>query len=211
MDDLLGNAEQSSGEHMEDVAQRRDAGDKWATRLRLLWTERRFVGRLAAAGLILSSVAAFSIPKHYTTSTRLMPPDAQSSSSTMMLAGMVQRAGSGLGSMAGDLLGIKSSGALFVGMLQSQTIQDRLVEQFDLKKVYRKQLLLEARVELGRNTAIQEDRKSGIITITATDRNARRAAAIADAYVNELNTMVAQLSTSSAHREHVFLEERLQS
>jgi uncharacterized protein involved in exopolysaccharide biosynthesis len=210
MDDLLGNAEQSAAEHMEDVAPR-GGGHKWVARLRLLWTERRLVARLAAAGLILSSVAAFSIPKRYTTSTRLMPPDAQSSSNMMMLAGIAQKAGSGLGSMAGDLLGIKSSGALFVGMLQSQTIQDRLVEQFDLKKVYRRQLLLEARIELGRNTSIQEDRKSGIITITATDRSAPRAAAIANAYVNELNTMVAQLSTSSAHRERVFLEERLQS
>jgi uncharacterized protein involved in exopolysaccharide biosynthesis len=58
---------------------------------------------------------------------------------------------------------------------------------------------------------VQEDRKSGIITITVTDRSPQRAAAIANAYVNELNTMVAQLSTSSAHRERIFLEGRLQS
>src|SRR5207245_7831501 len=54
-------------------------------------------------------------------------------------------------------------------------------------------------------------RKSGIITITVTDRSPQRAAAIGNGYVNELNTMVAQLSTSAAHRERVFLEDRLQS
>src|SRR3989449_6445900 len=54
-----------------------------------------------------------------------------------------------------------------------------------------------------------EDRKSGIITITATDLDPRRAAAMAEAYVEELDRLVAELSTSSAHRERVFLEERL--
>lgn len=187
------------------------ARENWIPTLRVLWNRRTYLVRAAGVGLMLSALLAFAIPKRYTTSTRLMPPDPQSTSGMMMLAGMAEKAGTGLGSMAGDLLGLKSSGALFVGMLQSQTIQDRLVEQFELKKVYRKQLLLDARTQLSQNTGIQEDRKSGIITITVTDQSPQRAAAIANAYVNELNAMVAQLSTSSAHREHMFLEDRLQS
>lgn len=187
------------------------ARERLVATLRLLWNCRRAICRVAAVGLMLSAMVAFLIPKRYTTTTRLMPPDPQSASSTMMLAGMAAKAGSGLGTMAGDLLGLKSSGALFVGMLQSQTIQNRLVQQFDLKKVYRAKLLDDARKELNQNTSIQEDRKSGIITITVTDRSAQRVAALANAYVGELNLMASQLSTSSAHRERVFLEERLQS
>jgi uncharacterized protein involved in exopolysaccharide biosynthesis len=200
-------------ERCEDDANAEECAgrDRLIPTLRLLWNERAFLVRAAGIGLMISAVVAFAIPKRYTTSTRLMPPDSQSSSSMLMLAGMAQKAGTGLGSMAGDLLGLKSSGALFVGMLQSQTIQDHLVEQFELKKVYRKRLLLDARTQLSDKTAVQEDRKSGIITITVTDRSPQRAAAIANAYVNELNTMVAQLSTSSAHRERIFLEGRLQS
>jgi uncharacterized protein involved in exopolysaccharide biosynthesis len=171
----------------------------------------QFALRVVGLGLVLSGVVAFVIPKRYTTNTRLMPPDSQVSSNMMMVAGLAEKAGSGLGAMAGDLLGLKSSGALFVGMLQSQTIQDHLVQQFELKRIYRAKLLADARRTLAESTDIQEDRKSGIITITATDRSPQRAAAIANAYVSELNTMVAQLSTSSAHRERIFLEGRLQS
>ncbi|MGH9762980.1 MAG: GumC family protein, partial [Blastocatellia bacterium] len=58
-------------------------------------------------------------------------------------------------------------------------------------------------------TSISADRKSGIITVTVTDHNPGRAAAIAGAYVEELDTLMAQLTTSSAHRERVFLESRL--
>jgi uncharacterized protein involved in exopolysaccharide biosynthesis len=179
--------------------------------LRFVWNRRRTICRMASVGLILSASVALLIPKRYTTTTRLMPPDSQSASTMMMMAGMAEKAGSGLGTMAGDLLGLKSSGALFVGMLQSQTIQNRLVRQFSLKQVYGTRLLDDARKQLNQNTSIQEDRKSGIITITVADGSAQRAAALANAYVGELNLMASQLSTSSAHREHVFLEERLQS
>src|ERR1700694_5269867 len=186
------------------------AREKLVATLRVLWSQRRSILRVAGMGLMLSTLVAFLIPKRYTTTTRLMPPDSQSASSMMMLAGMAEKAGSGLGAMAGDL-GLKSCGALFVAMLQSQTSQNHLVQQFDLKKIYGTNLLDDARRQLNQNTSIQEDRKSGIITIAVTDRSAQRAAALANADVSELNSMASQLSTSSAHREHVFLEERLQS
>src|SRR5262249_46280146 len=56
---------------------------------------------------------------------------------------------------------------------------------------------------------ISEDRKSGIITISVTDHSPQRAAAIATAYVDQLNVLVTDLSTTAAHRERLFLEGRL--
>lgn len=180
-----------------------------AERFRLLWDNRRSILRTSAVGLLASTLVAFLIPKSYTSTAQLMPPDAQSSSALEMMAGMAAKAGGGLGAVASDLLGVKSSGPLFVGVLRSQTAQDRLIEQFDLRKVYGKRLIMDARKKLDENTSISEDRKSGIISIGVTDHNAQRAAALANAYVEQLNLLVAQLSTSSAHRERVFLEGRL--
>src|ERR1700704_1313283 len=138
-----------------------------------------------------------------------MPPDTQSTSGMAMMAAMAAKAGGGLAGVAGDLLGVKNSGALFIGVLRSQTSQDRLIQQFDLRKVYGKRLAVDARTKLDENTSISEDRKSGIITISVTDHSPQRAAALASAYVDQLNSLVSELSTSSAHRERVFLEERL--
>ena len=178
-------------------------------RLRLLWGRRRFFFRVGAIGLLVSTLVAFLIPKSYTSTTQLMPPDPQSTSGMAMMAAMAAKAGGGLGAVAGDLLGVKSSGALFVGVLRSQTAQDRLIRQFDLRKVYGSRLVMDARRKLDENTSISEDRKSGIISISVTDHSPQRAAALANAYVDQLNSLVAELSTSSAHRERVFLEERL--
>jgi len=183
--------------------------DRQAKLLRLLWDARRDIIRAAAIALVASTLIAFLIPKSYTSTAQLMPPDTQSSSGLAMMAAMASKVGGGLGSVAGDLLGMKSSGALFIGVLRSQTSQERLIQEFRLQKVYGKKLVTDARTKLDENTSISEDRKSGIISIAVTDHNPKRAAAIANAYVNELNALVAELSTSAAHRERVFLEERL--
>ena len=186
-----------------------DSRELQAARFRLLWDRRRFLLRASAAGLLASTLVAFLIPKSYISTAQLMPPDQQSTSAMAMMAGMAAKAGGGLGAVAGDLLGVKSSGALFIGVLRSQTSQDRLIQQFDLRKVYGAKLIMDARRRLDENTSISEDRKSGIISISVTDHSPQRAAALANAYVDELNSLVAELSTSSAHRERVFLEARL--
>ena len=67
-----------------------------------------------------------------------------------------------------------------------------------------------ARQEPGMHvTDISSDRKSGIITVKVNDKNPDRAAAMGREYVEALNRIVITLNTSSAHKERVFLEERL--
>ena len=128
-----------------------------------------------------------------------------------MIASMLGQAGapSALSGIAGNLVGIKSSGALFIGILGSRTVEDRIVARFDLKKVYGQSLEDLARQTLESNTAFTEDRKSGIIQIDVTDHDAKRAAGITEAYIEELDRLVAQLTTSSARRERLFLEQRI--
>lgn len=180
-------------------------------RLHLLWNHRDSLRRAATAGLLAGTLVAFVLPKRYTATTQLMPPDSQSNSGMAMLAALTARTGNNLGGVAGDLLGVKSSGALFIGILRSRTVENRLAERFQLKKVYAKSLDEDACKKLAGNTAISEDRKSGIITITVTDGDPKRAAALGQAYVEELDRQVAHVSTSSARREREFLEERLKA
>ena len=186
-----------------------DRRARQAEQLRLLWDHRRFLARATAIGLLASALIAFLIPKTYTSTAQLMPPDQQSNTGLAMMASLAAKGSGGLGSMAADLLGFNSTGALFVGILHSDAAQSRLVEQFDLRKVYGDGLAQDARADLDKRTIISEDRKSGIISITVADHSAERAAALARGYVDQLNSLISELSTSSAHRERVFLEDRL--
>lgn len=179
-----------------------------AEKLRLLWRWHRPLAAAALTGFVLSTVVALLIPSSYTATAELMPPDSESSAGLAMISALA-KAGGGLGSIGGDLLGLKSSGSLFVGMLRSESSEVSLVDQFDLKKVYGVKIIHDARAHLDQRTLISEDRKSGIITISVTDRSPERAAALANAYIDRLNSLVNDLSTSSAHRERIFLEGRL--
>lgn len=179
--------------------------------LQLFWANRRVLVCSGACAFLASALIAFLIPVRFQSVTRLMPPDGQSGSTLGMLAAMAGRSGAnGLGGIAGDLLGVKSSGALFVGIIGSESVQDALIEKFQLMSVYRASRIEDARSELAERTSVGEDRKSGIISIVVTDHDPRRAAAMAQEYVAELNQLVAQVSTSSARRERIFLEGRLQ-
>lgn len=178
--------------------------------LQLLWEERRWLLRVAAWSLAISTVVAFLIPNRYESSVSLMPPDSMGSSG-VMLAALAAKTSPELAGMAGSLLGTKSSGALFTDLFRSRSVQDRVVDRLNLQKVYWSRYKQDARKKLNSRTVVGEDRKSGVISLTATDSNPQRAHDIAQAYVEELNHLVSQVSTSSARRERIFIEQRLTS
>ena len=173
----------------------------------VIWSERLRILRWLGIGLIVSITIALMIPAEFDSTAQLMPPDQSSSMSGLMNAAS-ERAQNIMG-MSGDMLGGKTQGALFAKVMLSQTVEDTLVNRFDLRKVYRVRYAEYARKQLESRTDISEDRKSGIIIIRVRDHDPRRARDLCQAYVDELNRLMIQLHTSSARREREFLEQRL--
>jgi uncharacterized protein involved in exopolysaccharide biosynthesis len=192
-------------------------GDQVLLFVRVLWDHRQFVASVLLRGTLFALLVALLIPATYESGSQLMPPDQHSGALGMLAAmtdfssGSSSGGGGGGGTlgMVGDMLGMKTTGALYISMLKSETIQDNLINRFDLRKVYSTKTYLSARKMLTSRTDISEDKKSGVLSIMVTDRNPQRATDLARAYVDELNHMVVDLDTSAAHRERVFLEERL--
>jgi uncharacterized protein involved in exopolysaccharide biosynthesis len=193
--------------------------------LRLLWSERRFLLRAGIAGLVFSILVALLLPVRYESQTRLMPPD-QSGSGLAMLAALASKGGGGdsssssssdgvfsegLGRVATEFLGLKTTGALLVDILRGPTVQDTMVQKFDLRNRYHVRYWRSARQILDSHTTIKEDRKSGVISIAVSDREPRIAQQMAETYVEAVNSLLARVSTSSAHRERIFLEQRLKA
>ena len=133
-------------------------------RLRILLDQRAFLVRVTACGLALATVLAFLMPKQFESRTLLMPPE-ELNSNFASLAALVGGSNSALGAVAGNLLGMKTSGALFIGILGSRTVEDRIIDQFDLRHVYHVSRMENARKVLEGNTYAAEDRRSGIIKI----------------------------------------------
>lgn len=196
--DLISGAEAETGERRRVIA-----------RLGLLWAQRQILYRWAAIGFAVSILIAFVIPVRYTSTVRLMPPDQAQQGVASMLAALGKTGGGDVGAIGGELLGLKTSADMFVGVLRSRTVQDDLINKFDLRKVYWRRRYSATRKELDARTDVVADRKSGIITLKVSDGSPERAAAMGLEYVEALNRMVITLNTSAAHKERVFLEERL--
>jgi uncharacterized protein involved in exopolysaccharide biosynthesis len=183
---------------------------QWAVRAMLLWRHRRMLARLMAISLLVSLGISFAIPKQYKSSTSIMPPEQQGSGA-MLLAALSSRAGGlgALGNLAGGLLGGHSSTELFIDLLHSSSVSGRLIDRFNLQQVYGKKYRIDTAKRLARRTKISEDKKSGVITIEVEDTDRVRARDLVQGYLDELNNLVLRTTTSSAHRERVFVEQRL--
>jgi uncharacterized protein involved in exopolysaccharide biosynthesis len=185
-----------------------EARERMAARVRLLWNNRRLLIRATIWGLIASAAIAFLIPKQYSSTTKLMPPSGSPGSGGMLTA-LSNRVGGAAAGIAESALGLKTTGALFVGILRSVTVEDDLIQRFYLQKVYHLRYLEDTRKALASHTDISEEDRSGIISVSVIDGDPARAAAMAQEYINQLNWVVNHLSTSSAHRERAFLDQRL--
>jgi capsule polysaccharide export protein KpsE/RkpR len=177
--------------------------------LELIWEKRSVLYRVALRALVISTLIAFLIPRRFESTVSLMPPKDAMSDSGLMLAAVAGKAAPGMGAMAGSMLGAKSTGALFVELMRSRTVQDQIVDKLDLQKVYWTRYKQDARKALNARTDVTEDRKSGVISLTVTDGDPQRARDIAQGYVDALDRLVSQVSTSSARRERMFIEQRL--
>jgi len=182
-----------------------DDGINLADYLRVIAKHRQTIFRICAAAVILAVILSFILPKSYSATAAVVPPiDVLQKE-----AGM----GGGLGGIKSDLLRkAMDSGSIaemYVGILKSRSIADAIIERFDLSKVYKiKNNFSAVRQVLHERTTIQVTNE-GIINITVEDRDRDRAAALANAYVEELDRQNKRLFVGQAASKKYFLENRL--
>jgi capsule polysaccharide export protein KpsE/RkpR len=178
----------------------------WTDAVYRLWLQRGQIARWTLLGLVLSSVVAWRYPK-YESTTQIMPPDSGNAGLASLVPALSKSPG--LIGMAGDLMGMKSTGAVFAKVLASRTVEDHLIDRFHLREKYGMDYWEDARKKLESRTDVVEDKKSGIISISVRDRDSGLATDLANAYVDELGAVMAKVSTSAARRERIFIEQRL--
>ena len=187
----------------------KEGAPNWVANASVLWAHRSILGRVAIVSILLSLVIVFVIPNQYESTARIMPPETAGGSTALLAAIAGRGEFGGLGGLASSLLGARTSGPLFVDLLRSATVSDDLIDRFQLQHIYHKRYRVDTAKRLARRTAVVEDKKSGVISITVEDSDPRRARDLAQAYLDELNLLVNRTNTSSARQERIFIEHRL--
>lgn len=159
-----------------------------------------------AMGLVLAYGFSFLIPPTYTAASTLLPPQQQQSAAASALASLGTLAG-----LAGGQGGLRSPADQYVALMQSATVSDRMIDRFGLLQAYDAKYRIDARKQLFRNARFSVGRKDGLITIEVDDTDAKRAADMANRYIEELRQITGTLAVSEAQQRRAFFEQQLQA
>jgi len=156
---------------------------------------------------VIAAAISLLLPNIYTGTARILPPQANPSPIAAAVLGSITGLG-GAGSSVGQALELSSPSDLYVGMLESRTIADDLIKRFQLQKLYETKTLVDTRKKLGGASNISAG-KDGIITVKVDDEDPKRAAAMANAYVDELEKLTQNVAVTAAGQQRIFLERQL--
>jgi tyrosine-protein kinase Etk/Wzc len=167
-----------------------------------------FAVAMVAAGLSLL------IANRYTGTTKIMPPQQNPSFAMMMgpLGGALNSITGGSGSGgAAQLLGLKNANEIYVTMLKSRTIEEAMIQRFGLMQRYHAQFMSAARKSLEGATQINLSSKDSVITIEVEDKDPKIAAAMANAYVEELRKLTQTIGVTESSQRRIFFERELEN
>jgi uncharacterized protein involved in exopolysaccharide biosynthesis len=167
---------------------------------RIFWTTAIFAIVAVAASLLL--------PKSYTATVTLMTPQ-QNSSMGGALASQLGSMG-GIASLAGGSLGLKNPNEMFVAMLKSRTVEDAMVDRFGLMQEYHARYRSDADKAFERHAIVDGSGKDGLIHISVQDGDPRRAAELANGYVDQFRNLSQHLAITEASQRRLFFERELE-
>jgi tyrosine-protein kinase Etk/Wzc len=173
----------------------------------------RFVVRFVVGSTLLAVVIALLLPFQYEATTVLLPPTQNTSMGSSLMGQIGSVGGMGalgsLGALAGGL-GLKSQTDMYVAFLKSRTIEDAMIQRFGLMSEYHSKRVSDARRALENFATIGAGTKDGLIRITVEDRDPKRAAELANGFVEEFRKLSATLAITEAARRRLFFEQQLQ-
>jgi uncharacterized protein involved in exopolysaccharide biosynthesis len=170
---------------------------------------RKLILQVALGVALLSIVAAVLLPRRYMARAVILPPRQTGSFGETMMA---QLGGLGtLASLGGSSLGLKNPNDLQVSLLRSQTVEDAMIRQFHLEHLYHCDYLSETRKQWEKASSVDDGDKDGLIRLSVSDRDAARAAAMANAWVQQYIHFTENLAVTEASQRRLFFQHQLES
>ena len=177
--------------------------------LLIVLAERKRLIFLVTIGFaIAAAIVSLLLPVSYTATVTLLPPQ-QSSSLGAQLASQLGSLGQVAAMAGGGSSLLKNPNELYVGMLRSRTIEDAMIERFGLMQEYHNKYLSDARKSFERHASVEGSGKDALIHITVEDHDPRRAAEIANGYVDQFRNLSQHLAITEAGQRRAFFEQQL--
>jgi len=171
----------------------------------VILNRKKMIVGITIVAIIISVVVSLLLPEMFTATARILPPQEPKSG----ISSLISDADGVLGKLAGGFLGGEAGSELYVGILESRTIADALIENFNLKELYDLEYLADVYEELADRTDISASPTNKIVSVSVEDRDPQRAADMANLYIQTLDQINRTVKITEGHRKRVFLETRL--
>jgi uncharacterized protein involved in exopolysaccharide biosynthesis len=168
---------------------------------------KRFILWVTAVFALLALGIALLLPNRYTATVTLMTPQQNLSMGSLLASQMGNMGGMAALATGGNLL--KNPNDTFVGLLTSRTVEDAMVQHFGLMEEYGKKYLSDARRKFEKRTKVDGSGKDGLIHISVEDHDPKRAAELANGYVEQFRNLSQHLAITEASQRRLFFEQEL--
>lgn len=169
---------------------------------------KRIVIWVTAIFAILAIVISLLLRTRYTATVTLLPPQ-QNTSMGAALASQLGNLG-GMAALAGGSLGLKNPNDMYVAMLKSRTVEDAMVQHYGLMQEYHAKYLSDAIKAFDANAIVDGSGKDGMIHISVEDHDPRRAAELANGYVDRFRDLSQHLAITEASQRRLFFQRELE-
>ena len=166
---------------------------KWAT-----------IGALSIVAGAVAYGITFLISPTFTARAAFISPQQQQNSAASALASLGALAG-----LAGAGGAIKSPADQYIAVMQSATVNNRIIDRFELVALYESKFRVDAQKRLKENVRITAGKKDNLITVEVDDKDPVRAAGMANAYIEELRWVTNKLALTEAQQRRAFFEQQL--
>lgn len=174
----------------------------------ILARRKWLIFKITVAFMVVGLVTSLIMPKIYTATTTVMPPQQNSSLSSALMS-QIGNLGS-LGALAGASVGLKNPNDMYVAMFKSRTVEDAMIQRFGLMSEYHQKYMSTAQKAFEKHATVESGTKDNLIHITVEDKNPNRAAEMANAYVDEYRRLSQHLAIGEAAQRRLFFEQQLQ-
>jgi uncharacterized protein involved in exopolysaccharide biosynthesis len=165
--------------------------------------KKAILGFPVLAALIAVGIS-FALPNVYRASTKLLPPQQAQSGTAALLSQL-----GGVAGLAAGAAGLKSPNEMYVSMIKSRVVADKLIGKYDLRKEYNLDSLEKTRDKLEENTVVTSG-KDGLIIISVDGEDQNLVAKLANSYVSELISLTRVLALTESSQRRLFFERQLE-
>ena len=169
----------------------------------VLAKHKAMILKVTLGAALLAVGVALLMPNVYTGTARILPPQQAQSSASALLGQL-----GGLAGLAGGAMGIKNPADIYLAILKSRTLMEKIANRFGLQQLYEAKTLTDTLKTLESNSTFTAG-KNEVITVEVSDHDPKRAADMANAFVEELAKMMQNFALTDASQKRIFFEQQM--